>query len=208
MGAAAWAAAIRHRVDQHNAHLPAGRDIVLAWRWRQFHDELIYRHRLNAEEIAKKLGEKNHDLEQVTGELIAESAWSKQLSAAERFRQHLVGWLDFMRKIGKGTGSNAERYRIQAREQLRDGQHAIPVWIMPMAQVFQSFTAADANFDVVIVDEASQTGLEGLLAAYLGEKLVVVGDHEREPRRCRAAGSRGGESSGAISDWYPECCSL
>jgi hypothetical protein len=84
-----------------------------------------------------------------------------------------------MRRIGKGTGSNAEHYRVQAREQLRNGQHAVPVWIMPMAQVFQSFTAADANFDVVIVDEASQAGLEGLLAAYLGKKIVVVGDHEQ-----------------------------
>lgn len=178
-GASAWAIAISQRVDHHNISLPAGRDIALAWRWRQFHDELAYRHQLNAEEIAKKLEEKNRELERVTGELIAESAWSKQLSAAERFRQSLVGWLDLMKRVGKGTGSNAEHFRVQAREQLRDGQNAVPVWIMPMAQVFQSFTAADAAFDVVIVDEASQAGLEGLLAACLGKKLVVVGDHEQ-----------------------------
>lgn len=179
VGATAWAAAISQRIEYHNDPLPSERDIAFAWRWRQIHDELAYRHQLNTEEIATELSEKNRDLERVTSDLIAESAWSSQLSAAERFRQHLVGWLDFMRRIGKGTGSNAEHYRVQAREQLRNGQHAVPVWIMPMAQVFQSFTAADANFDVVIVDEASQAGLEGLLAAYLGKKIVVVGDHEQ-----------------------------
>ena len=179
VGATAWAAAISQRIEYHNEPLPSERDIAFAWRWRQIHDELAYRHQLNTEEIATELSEKNRDLERVTSDLIAESAWSSQLSAAERFRQHLVGWLDFMRRIGKGTGSNAEHYRVQAREQLRNGQHAVPVWIMPMAQVFQSFTAADANFDVVIVDEASQAGLEGLLAAYLGKKIVVVGDHEQ-----------------------------
>ncbi|MEO2032470.1 MAG: AAA domain-containing protein, partial [Planctomycetaceae bacterium] len=34
-------------------------------------------------------------------------------------------------------------------------------------------------FDVVIVDEASQCGLDGLLLLYLGAQIVVVGDNEQ-----------------------------
>ena len=35
------------------------------------------------------------------------------------------------------------------------------------------------RFDVVIIDEASQAGLGALLAVYLGEQVVVVGDEEQ-----------------------------
>jgi AAA domain len=50
---------------------------------------------------------------------------------------------------------------------------------MPLAEVFRSLTVQDGRFDVVIVDEASQAGISGLLAAYLGSKVVVIGDDEQ-----------------------------
>ena len=52
VGATAWAAAISQRIEYHNDPLPSERDIAFAWRWRQIHDELAYRHQLNTEEIA------------------------------------------------------------------------------------------------------------------------------------------------------------
>jgi hypothetical protein len=178
-GSKAWADALRQRLTGHGSSLSDAVDIDAAWRWRQYNDELVRRHQLDPTSIATQLRECAQALEKVTGELITARAWAQQLSASERFRQHLVGWLDVMRRIGKGTGQNADGYRVQAREQLREGQNAVPVWIMPLSQVFESFSAADTRFDVVIVDEASQAGLEGLLAAYLGKKVVVVGDHEQ-----------------------------
>jgi very-short-patch-repair endonuclease len=50
---------------------------------------------------------------------------------------------------------------------------------MPLARVAESFDARHAKFDVVIVDEASQCDLLGLLALYLGQGAVIVGDHEQ-----------------------------
>jgi very-short-patch-repair endonuclease len=178
-GSKAWADSLRHRLEGHDSPLADEADIDSSWRWRQFNDELVRRHQLDATAIAAKLRESSMALEVVTSELITACAWARQLSASERFRQHLVGWLDVMRRIGKGTGQKADGYRVLAREQLREGQNAVPVWIMPLSQVFESFSASDTRFDVVIIDEASQSGLEGLLAAYLGEKIVVVGDHEQ-----------------------------
>jgi superfamily I DNA and/or RNA helicase len=45
--------------------------------------------------------------------------------------------------------------------------------------VADNFNARNARFDVVIIDEASQSDVLGLLALYLADKSGVVGDHEQ-----------------------------
>ena len=50
---------------------------------------------------------------------------------------------------------------------------------MPLARVADSFDPRGRKFDVVIVDEASQSDVMGLLAFFLGKRVVVVGDHEQ-----------------------------
>lgn len=174
-----WGQQLRHRTPGFDAPLHASCDPVAAWRWRQLNDELVRRSELDAERIAEELGQLVTALNKVTSELIAARCWASQLSIAERFRVQLVGWLDSMRKIGKGTGKNVEFYRSEARTQLKNGQQAVPVWIMPLAEVFSSLNVEESRFDVVIIDEASQAGIGGLLAAYMGKKVVVVGDHEQ-----------------------------
>lgn len=178
-GAEAWSRALRSRAPGFDGPLADGCDPSLAWRWRQLNDELIHRSELNAERIANDLQQLTTALNTVTGDLIAARCWASQLSIAEKFRLHLVGWLDTMRKIGKGTGKNVDIYRTEARTQLKEGQQAVPVWIMPLAEVFRSLNVQESRIDVVIIDEASQAGIGGLLAAYMGKKVVVVGDHEQ-----------------------------
>jgi very-short-patch-repair endonuclease/DNA polymerase III delta prime subunit len=178
-GAQEWSRALRCRAPGFDGPLADGCDPSLAWRWRQLNDELIHRSALDAERIAIDLQQLTTALNTVTGDLIAARCWASQLSIAEKFRLHLVGWLDTMRKIGKGTGKNVDLYRTEARTQLKEGQQAVPVWIMPLAEVFRSLNVQESRFDVVIIDEASQAGIGGLLAAYMGKKVVVVGDHEQ-----------------------------
>lgn len=85
-----------------------------------------------------------------------------------------------IRKIGKGTGKHAYRYRAQARQNLREAQEAVPAWIMPLHQVVASVPMDRPElFDVVIVDEASQSGLEAVLLAHVAERMVVVGDDKQ-----------------------------
>jgi transcription elongation GreA/GreB family factor/very-short-patch-repair endonuclease len=85
-----------------------------------------------------------------------------------------------VRRLGKGTGKYAARYRSQARESLRECQDAVPAWIMPLYQVTETVPSDLAGrFDVVIIDEASQSGPEALLLAWLGAKIVVVGDDKQ-----------------------------
>ena len=55
----------------------------------------------------------------------------------------------------------------------------MPVWIMPLSRVYESFDARKTKFDVVIIDEASQSDVTALAALYLGCEHVVVGDKEQ-----------------------------
>src|SRR5207253_1639033 len=65
------------------------------------------------------------------------------------------------------------------RELLTRAREAVPVWIMPLGRVAESFDPRHGRFDVVIIDEASQCDLGGLLALYLGQQAAIVGDHEQ-----------------------------
>ena len=61
-------------------------------------------------------------------------------------------------------------------EQCRD---AIPAWIMPLHRVAETVEMKPGAFDIVIVDEASQTGPEGLILQYLGRQCIIVGDDKQ-----------------------------
>jgi very-short-patch-repair endonuclease len=94
-------------------------------------------------------------------------------------RQHLVAWSKAMRKIGKGTGKYVPLHRRAAREHMEECRGAIPAWIMPLYRVVESVRPGKDLFDVVIIDEASQSGPEALLLTYFAKKIVVVGDDKQ-----------------------------
>lgn len=56
---------------------------------------------------------------------------------------------------------------------------AIPIWIMPRYLVAEMIDPAPGRYDLVIVDEASQLGVESLFLFYVAEKLIVVGDDQQ-----------------------------
>jgi len=50
---------------------------------------------------------------------------------------------------------------------------------MPLSRVVENFDPRTTRFDVVIIDEASQSDVMALVALYLGKTVLVVGDHEQ-----------------------------
>ena len=148
-----------------------------AWEWRQAATWLT------AIIMADDPGELQRKLEsalqaaaKTTAALAAQSAW---LAVAERLtdreRRGLTAWLDALRRIGKGTGKYAPRWRNEAQKAMTDAQTAVPVWIMPAHRVVESFGPM-ARFDVVIMDESSQCDIFGLAALALADKAIIVGD--------------------------------
>lgn len=115
-----------------------------------------------------------------TADLASLLAWKWGLSRmSSEHRRYFVAWSQSMRLIGKGTGPHAEKHRRDARANLAKCREAIPAWIMPLHQVYDSVKPGPELFDVIIVDEASQCGLDSRILTYLGKKLIVVGDDKQ-----------------------------
>jgi very-short-patch-repair endonuclease len=174
-----WGIALRNREDLHGKPA-APADHRGAWRWRQISEELEYRAQLDERVLTQHLARLRQDLRSATQQLIDRKAWLAQLRRTDHTaRQALIGWSDTQAKIGKGKGVRAPALQVEARKLLAKARSAVPVWIMPLARVAESFDPRQGKFDVVIVDEASQSDVAGLLGFYLGHRVVVVGDHEQ-----------------------------
>jgi very-short-patch-repair endonuclease len=177
--APAWASAIRNRSGVHGRGEPP-RDAPSAWAWRQLNDELDRRDSVSLEVLQAKSEKLQEQLRRVTVELIDKHAWSSQARrTSSRQRQALVGWLDTIRRIGKGHGIRVSLLRAEAARKMSDCRGAVPVWVMPLSRVVENFDPRTTRFDVVVIDEASQSDVMALVALYLGKTVLVVGDHEQ-----------------------------
>lgn len=113
-------------------------------------------------------------------ELGAKIAWHKCIQSMKTNEiQHLRAWAQAIRRIGKGTGKYANKHRRDAQIALENCRSAIPAWVMPLYQVVENFKIEPEIFDLVVIDEASQSGPDALILFYLGKKCLVVGDGEQ-----------------------------
>lgn len=114
--------------------------------------------------------------------IAAAKAWAHCFATdrlKEEQRQHLRAWATAVRRIGRGTGKHANLHRQAAREHMKYCRPAIPAWIMPIFRVAETVVPEPGAFDVVIVDEASQSGPEALFLQYIAKRMVVVGDDKQ-----------------------------
>lgn len=91
----------------------------------------------------------------------------------------MEAWQQSMRRLGKGTGKHAPRHRRDAQQHLNKCREAVPAWVMPLHRVWDTIEPASGMFDLIIVDEASQCGVEALPLFYLGKKVLIVGDDKQ-----------------------------
>lgn len=180
--AAGWAELITQRAPPHDAGtIPS--DFVMAWTWRQLHDTLVERDRLDAHKLQQEVDGQRERLREVTQKLIDARAWGKQLERLQgnqSIRQALVGWLDTTRRlVSTRQLDRRQDLLLAARTLMRQCAGAVPVWIMPISIMAESFDPRSTRFDVVIVDEASQADLNALIPLYLGTQVIVVGDHQQ-----------------------------
>jgi very-short-patch-repair endonuclease len=164
-----------------------GEDSVLpvswrnAWNWARLKNHLEH---IEARQEFLRLASHRRDLEKLLAlqyeRLVSKSAW---LSAKEKGSARVLSALETyrtaIRRIGQGTGTNATRHRRDAQKAMTDAQGAVPCWIMSHAKVSESMPAKLGAFDLVIVDEASQSDLWALPAVLRGAKILVVGDDKQ-----------------------------
>jgi very-short-patch-repair endonuclease len=152
-----------------------------AWNWARARTHLDS---IEAREELVTLARQRRDVEgslaRFYRELVAKAAWlATKCNATPRVLQALAGYATAVRKIGQGTGPNATRYRRDAREMMADAAGAVPCWIMSHSRISEAMPAEIGAFDLVIVDEASQSDLWALPAILRGKKVLVVGDDKQ-----------------------------
>ncbi len=157
---------------------PTWRD---AWNWARMRRHLD---NIESREELITLAERRREIEAGLARryvsVVAKAAWlSTKRNATPKLLQALSGYATAIRRIGQGTGPNATRYRRDAREAMLDAAGAVPCWIMSHARVSESMPAQIGEFDLVIVDEASQSDLWALPAILRAQKILVVGDHKQ-----------------------------
>lgn len=179
-----------HKLAQRLRTVPVeanGEDQVLpnswreAWNWARIRTHL---ESIESREELKTLARRRRELEdglaRLYEQIVSESAWlaTKQnaspltLAALETYRSAVS-------RIGKGTGPNATRHRRDAQKAMYDAQGVVPCWVMSHAKVSETLPAELGSFDLVIVDEASQSDIWGLLPVLRGKKVLVVGDDKQ-----------------------------
>lgn len=159
-------------------------DIYEIWKWKQLSQKLEILEKKPYESLQIEVKEKIKNLKKLTLELVEKKAWYNVLSFIEKgenllVTQALIGWKQSMERIGKGTGKNAEFYRSKAKEKIAICQKAVPVWIMPMSKVIETLNPAKNKFDIVIIDEASQSDVSSLILLYMAKKVIIVGDDKQ-----------------------------
>ncbi|MCO5968905.1 AAA domain-containing protein [Actinoallomurus soli] len=173
-----WADRIRDTGgDEAECGDPGG--LAQLWQWRRAETWLAQI--IDADDLAevqRRLDEAQEDQRGLTLELTRRSAWlAMKQGLGHTQRQALMGWLQTLRKIGKGTGAGANKWRAEAQRLMPLAMTAVPVWIMPYYRVVESFDpTVTPPFDVVIIDESSQCDTFALGLLGLGHKVVVVGD--------------------------------
>jgi very-short-patch-repair endonuclease len=99
--------------------------------------------------------------------------------ASPSVMQALAAYAVAVGRIGRGTGKSANRHRKSARNAADAVKSALPCWIMPHSRVSESLPAELGIFDLVIVDEASQSTLSALPALFRAKQILVVGDDKQ-----------------------------
>ena len=177
-----WSGCISLRSLPHNSGQLPG-DVGPAWIWRQLNDTLSERDRLDAQHLQRQIDKNKEILRQLTQWLIDAQAWGKQLERLQGnnlVRQALVGWLDTTKRlISTRQIDRRQMLFAEARKLMKQCAPAVPVWIMPISVMAESFDPHTTRFDVVIIDEASQADLNALIPLYMGKQIIVVGDHEQ-----------------------------
>lgn len=153
-----------------------------AWAWRAWDTRVREQTDARAEERwREQLRLAESEERRLLRQLASNRGWDHCVSRlTPHEKTYLALYSQAVRRAGKGTGKYAPRHQADARSSLREAQTAVPAWIMPMHRVFETVPVDRSDlFDVVIVDEASQSGLEAVLLSWLAPRLVIVGDDKQ-----------------------------
>ncbi|NYH77612.1 very-short-patch-repair endonuclease [Actinopolyspora biskrensis] len=157
-------------------------DFERAWSWLAVRSWVLEQHTTDENELQARINSLENVIREQNERLCATRAWSHAVDP-ERLggnaRADLRQYSNLVRRLGKGTGTHAERRRADIRDAMMRCRPSVPVWIMPIYRIAEQFRIRPDMFDVVVVDEASQAGLEAIFLQYMAPRMVVIGDDKQ-----------------------------
>ncbi|QDU93735.1 AAA domain-containing protein [Lignipirellula cremea] len=177
-GAPLWADRLRETPATLEADPVTPLDWQASWRMKRLETRLVA---LDSREQLTQLSAERLQTEQDLSKAMLEVVRLRTyLGLFERMTKArlsaLTTFVTAVRKIGAGTGIRARRFRGDARKAMLQCMEAVPCWIMPTWRVSESLPARLGGFDLVIVDEASQSDARALPALLRAKKTLIVGD--------------------------------
>lgn len=153
-----------------------------AWAWAATGAWIKTREQVDVNLLQRQLDAADKGIRSHVEELAAGRAWRHAVSSDRmtgEARANLEQYAYLVRRLGRGTGRYATQRRSEIRQAMDRCRPSVPVWIMPIYRIAEQLRVAPDIFDVVVVDEASQAGLEATFLQYLAPKIVVIGDDKQ-----------------------------
>ncbi|MBU3178897.1 AAA family ATPase [Clostridium estertheticum] len=151
-----------------------------AWTWRKWNDYLQKLEEVDIEALEKDIAREKSKEKQIIRDLVSKRSWFNQIErTTEVQKRSLFTWMEAIKRIGKGTGTQAVKYRKIAQKEMDNCKDVIPVWIMPINRVMENLKLTDNLFDVVIVDESSQSDISAITVLMRAKKAIIVGDEKQ-----------------------------
>ncbi|WP_232211904.1 AAA domain-containing protein, partial [Saccharomonospora halophila] len=153
-----------------------------AWAWAATATWLTAQESTDTNALQQRVVAIEDEIHAQVGTLAARRAWDYAASP-ERLdgtaKADLTQYAQLVKRGGKLSGKYAAERKADIRRAMERCRPAVPVWIMPLYRIAEQFRVQPDMFDVVIVDEASQAGLEATFLQYLAPKIVVIGDDKQ-----------------------------
>ena len=178
-GAQDWVARLKAAPEEAARSIPENWE--MAWRWAitaRFLDTIVAMGngdamRTRKAEALRRRGRLMEELIKVRTML---GLKARMTSSVQRAMQ---AFTQAVARVGKGTGKTAPRYRAAAQRAAQEVAVAAPVWIMPEHRIAEQLPPDIEAFDLVILDEASQSDVTAVAALVRGKQVLVVGDEEQ-----------------------------
>lgn len=180
-GAPKWATRLRTEPVTTTVDMLLSDNWRETWRLRRL---TTYLNSIDSREELRRLTKQRTEMEsglaRAYQDVVTKRTWLKLAeNATPSIRSALMAYTSAIAKIGKGTGKRAVRYRQDARAAATQANPAIPCWIMPHYRISESLPPEFGCFDLVVIDEASQSDLTALPAILRAKKVLVVGDDKQ-----------------------------
>jgi very-short-patch-repair endonuclease len=180
-GAPKWANRLRREQAEKESDLQVPANWPEAWDWAAAEYHLG---RIDQREAVRALAEErarlDTDIAQAFERLVRERTfYGLAQSMTGPVRSALMMFATALRQIGTGRSIGAARHRRAARQAMAGCYGGVPCWIMPSWRVAEQLPGELGTFDLVIMDEASQSDIKEVTTLLRGKKVLVVGDDKQ-----------------------------